>query len=154
MSIQCIHNADAATCEICNKVEKEEKRKSTPDPHTIVEKRFTYKIPLTRAKARLNTKEVKAAKAFAQQEYQLWWDRYIKKWGVIGPDGHPLASVPQVDKDDQSRQTAVIGIKALWIITHRRDRYERIMRNLRPKNVLYRVLVLLRILKPDVKEGE
>lgn len=107
--------------------------------HVITEKRFLYRYPRRPPRdtmSAMSKKEVKDAKAFVQNDYDKWASKYITKWGVIGPDGHPQASLPKVSED---MKELVFALKVGWIVHRRRRMWETFCRNIKPTNILIRI---------------
>ena len=108
--------------------------------HVVVEKRFMYRYPRRPPRDTMSVcskKEVKEAKAWVQNDYQKWSAKYQEKYGVIGPDGYPTASLPKVS---DNMKEIIFALKVGWIIHRRRRMWETLCRNIRPKNILLRIV--------------
>ena len=107
------------------------------EQHVIVEKRFIFNMPRTSPRERIGTKEMKRAKREVEIQYGQWLKGYMKKRGVIGPDGHPTATVPRLTKN---KWTIEIGMKVDFIVHRRRAQMESFLRHAHPKSWAIKVM--------------
>ena len=106
------------------------------EPHVIVTKKFVFRMERKVPRSSIGNKEMKWAKRQVQQQYRAWMHRFLKKWGVIGPDKLPEATAPIVTDDGW---TLAVSLVADFIVHRRRKQWESFLRNIRPKNIIIRM---------------
>jgi len=105
--------------------------------HVIVEKRFIYRLPLDKPKRTLGNKDRKKIQREIASKYERWAQKYAERRGVIGPDGHPTATLPKVSED---MSEVLVALTVSWIVHRRRRAWESFLRNAKPKNILLRLV--------------
>ncbi len=113
------------------------------EPHVVVEKRFIFKLPRTSPRKNIGTKEMKRIKREVELRVEAWQLVYGKKRGVIGPDGHPNATVPTLSPD---KWTAIVQMKMPYIVHRHRAMWEKLQRHAHPRSIL------LKLFRMDKKE--
>lgn len=104
-----------------------------PQDHVVIEKKFVFKVTRESPKDRVSTKEKKRVQKMVASEYDKWRAAYDRKWGVIGPDGYPTATIPAPHDNGHS---IIVGMKVGYIVSRQRQRWERLVAGLNIKTVV------------------
>lgn len=126
-------------------------KKPKKEPHVIAQKRFVFRVPRTGPRKGIGNKEMRLVRREVASHYRRWQERYLKKRGVIGPDGHPSASYPKVSADGWE---LVVGLKADFIVHRYRAAWEKFLRRIHPKSIAITVAGLGEWRKGDGEPGK